>query len=158
MDIINFAIYPFPFGFLRIEYEGDTMTFFNKVNPPEYHGQRTEWSDQAYQELMEYLEGKRKNFSFKYKLKGTDFQQKVWRALSDIPYGETRTYKEIAIAIGQPNATRAVGNANNKNPMIVVVPCHRVIGSDGKLIGYAGGVDMKKALLRLEAEHSESVK
>ncbi|NOL51272.1 methylated-DNA--[protein]-cysteine S-methyltransferase [Pelistega suis] len=155
MSTVNFAIYPFPFGFLRIDYEGDTTTFFDKVDQPEYHGQRTEWSDKAYQELIDYLEGKRKDFSFKYKLNGTDFQQKVWRALSEIPYGETRTYKEIAIAIGQPNATRAVGNANNKNPMIVVIPCHRVIGSDGKLIGYAGGLEMKKALLRLEAEHSE---
>ncbi|MCQ9328572.1 methylated-DNA--[protein]-cysteine S-methyltransferase [Pelistega suis] len=155
MSPVNFAIYPFPFGFLRIDYEGDTIIFFDKVDQAECHGQRTEWSDKAYQELIDYLEGKRKDFSFKYKLNGTDFQQKVWRALSEIPYGETRTYKEIAIAIGQPNATRAVGNANNKNPMIVVIPCHRVIGSDGKLIGYAGGLEMKKALLRLEAEHSE---
>lgn len=158
MNTTNFAIYPFPFGFLRIEYENDVITFFNKIDKYENHGQRTDLSDQAYQELIEYLDGKRKKFSFKYKLKGTDFQQKVWYALCNIPYGETRTYKEIAIAIGQPNATRAVGNANNRNPMIVVIPCHRVIGSDGKLIGYAGGLEMKKALLHLEAEHSGILK
>ncbi|MDY3330757.1 MAG: methylated-DNA--[protein]-cysteine S-methyltransferase [Pelistega sp.] len=155
---INFAIYPFPFGFLRIEYEDDIITFFDKVDKPEDEGRRTALTNQAFQELMDYLDGKRKDFSFKYKLKGTAFQQKVWQALCDIPYGETRTYKDIATAIGQPNAMRAVGNANNKNPMIVVVPCHRVIGSNGRLIGYAGGLEMKEALLRLEAENSEVLK
>lgn len=99
---------------------------------------------------MEYLSGKRKAFDFAFELDGTDFQNKVWEELTHIPYGETRTYKEIAIAIGNPKASRAVGMANNKNPISIVVPCHRVIGFDGKLVGYAGGLDMKKALIDLE--------
>lgn len=83
-------------------------------------------------------------------LKGTEFQKKVWKQLTYIPYGETRTYKEIAVAIGNPKASRAVGMANNKNPITIVVPCHRVVGSNGKMVGYAGGLDMKKKLLDLE--------
>lgn len=79
---------------------------------------------------------------------------KVWKELTKIPYGETRTYKEIAVAVGNPKASRAVGMANNKNPISIVIPCHMVIGSDGKLTGYAGGLDMKKALLDLELRNS----
>ena len=80
---------------------------------------------------------------------------KVWRALCDIPYGETRTYRQIAAAVGNPKACRAVGMANNKNPIAIVVPCHRVVGSNGKLVGYAGGIEMKKILLDLEAKYTE---
>ena len=83
-------------------------------------------------------------------MKGTAFQQNVWRALLEIPYGETRSYKQIAEAIGNPKAVRAVGMANNRNPLLVVVPCHRVIGANGKLIGYAAGIEKKEFLLRLE--------
>ena len=102
---------------------------------------------------MEYLDGKRKEFDFPYKMIGTEFQKKVWHALTKIPYGETRTYKEIATAVGNPKASRAVGMANNRNPIFIVVPCHRVIGANGKLVGYAGGLDMKDALLSLEKSH-----
>lgn len=94
--------------------------------------------------------GKRREFTFLYKLVGTDFQLKVWNALKNIPYGEVRSYKDIAREIGNPKAYRAVGMANNKNPIIIAVPCHRVIGSDGNLVGYVGGMDMKKYLLNLE--------
>ena len=80
---------------------------------------------------------------------------KVWRALCDIPYGETRTYKQIAATVGNPKACRAVGMANNKNPIAIVVPCHRVVGSNGKLVGYAGGIEMKKILLDMEAKYTE---
>lgn len=90
---------------------------------------------------MEYLNGKRKTFDIKYEINGTEFQKKVWEELTHIPYGETSTYKEIAVAVGNPKASRAVGMANNKNPISIVVPCHRVIGSDGKLVGYAGGFE-----------------
>ena len=83
-------------------------------------------------------------------LKGTDFQKQVWQALLKIPFGETRSYKQIAEAIGNPKAVRAVGMANNKNPLLIVVPCHRVIGTNGKLVGYAVGLDKKEYLLRLE--------
>ena len=85
-------------------------------------------------------------------MEGTPFQKKVWNALQNIPYGETRTYKQIAEEIGNPKACRAVGMANNKNPMIIVVPCHRVIGANGKLVGYGGGLEMKRALLDLESK------
>ncbi len=107
-------------------------------------------SDWAFNQVCEYVKGIRKTFDFPYELHGTEFQKKVWNALCQIPYGETRTYKQIAAAVGSPKANRAVGMANNRNPIMVVVPCHRVIGTDGALIGYAGGLDMKKALLELE--------
>ena len=96
------------------------------------------------------MDGKRKVFDLPLSLKGTDFQKQVWQALRDIPYGETRSYKQIAVAIGNPKAVRAVGMANNRNPLLIVVPCHRVIGTDGKMVGYAAGVDKKEFLLRLE--------
>ena len=104
----------------------------------------------AYQQLQEYFTGTRKQFDFPLDLQGTEFQQKVWKALVEIPYGSTRSYGEVAAAIGQPKAARAVGMANNRNPLCVVVPCHRVIGSNGKLVGYAGGIHIKEYLLRLE--------
>ena len=105
---------------------------------------------EAYRQLSEYLQGERKTFDLPLRMKGTAFQQNVWRALLEIPYGETRSYKQIAEAIGNPKAVRAVGMANNRNPLLVVVPCHRVIGANGKLIGYAAGIEKKEFLLRLE--------
>ena len=105
--------------------------------------------------MIEYLEGKRKVFDFPYEFHGTEFQKKVWKKLCDIPYGETRTYKDIAIAIGNPKACRAVGMSNNKNPITIAVPCHRVIGANGKLVGYAGGIEMKKKLLEIEEKTYE---
>jgi len=101
-------------------------------------------------ELREYFEGKRQQFSFPLDLRGTPFQLKCWRALLNIPYGETRTYAFIARAVGQPQAFRAVGMANHRNPIAIVVPCHRVIASDGTLCGYGGGLDVKRKLLELE--------
>ena len=101
-------------------------------------------------ELEEYFAGKRREFTFPLDLRGTDFQQACWHALLAIPYGETRTYADIARAVGKPNAFRAVGMANNRNPIAIVVPCHRVIASDGTLCGYGGGLDVKRKLLELE--------
>jgi O-6-methylguanine DNA methyltransferase len=101
-------------------------------------------------EVAEYFAGKRREFTFPLDLRGTDFQIACWRALQAIPYGETRTYADIARAIGKPTAFRAVGMANNRNPIAVVVPCHRVIASDGSLCGYGGGLDVKRKLLELE--------
>ena len=101
-------------------------------------------------ELEEYFAGKRREFTFPIDLRGTDFQLACWRALLAIPYGETRTYADIARAVGKPNAFRAVGMANNRNPIAIVVPCHRVIASDGSLCGYGGGLDLKRKLLELE--------
>jgi O-6-methylguanine DNA methyltransferase len=101
-------------------------------------------------ELEEYFAGKRREFTFPFDLRGTVFQVACWRALLAIPYGETRTYADIARAVGKPSAFRAVGMANNRNPIAVVVPCHRVIASDGTLCGYGGGLDVKRKLLELE--------
>lgn len=107
---------------------------------------------EAAKQLNEYLEGNRKVFDIPLELEGTPFQKLVWKALQDIPYSETRSYREIAESIGRPKACRAVGMANNKNPVAIFVPCHRVIGSDGKLVGYAGGMDIKEKLLDLEKQ------
>ncbi len=103
-----------------------------------------------HKEIIEYLEGKRKVFTLPLDLNGTDFQRKVWRELLNIPYGGTRTYKDIANNIGSPKAYRAVGNALNKNPVLILVPCHRVIGSNGQLVGFGGGLELKAWLLDLE--------
>ncbi len=105
---------------------------------------------QVIQELDEYFAGQRITFSMKVKLTGTPFEQKVYEALQNIPYGETRSYKEIAEQIGHPKAFRAVGSANRKNPVPIVVPCHRVIGANGKLAGYNGGIEKKIKLLAIE--------
>lgn len=109
----------------------------------------------ARQQLQEYFAGERKEFDLALRLSGTQFQVSVLEELQRIPYGETTSYGEIAKRIGYPKAMRAVGAANGRNPVPIIVPCHRVIGSSGKLTGFGGGLDTKEALLRLEAEHSE---
>jgi O-6-methylguanine DNA methyltransferase len=101
-------------------------------------------------ELEEYFNATRREFTFPLDLRGTDFQVACWRALVEIPYGETRTYADIARAVGRQQGFRAVGMANNRNPIAIVVPCHRVIASDGTLCGYGGGLDVKRKLLELE--------
>ena len=101
-------------------------------------------------QLEEYFEGKRRDFELQLAPAGTPFQQRVWRALRDIPYGETISYGSLAARIGQPSASRAVGLANGSNPLPIVIPCHRVIGSNGKLTGYGGGLPIKRQLLSLE--------
>ena len=104
----------------------------------------------ASEQLFEYLAGKRKNFELPLLKDGTDFQISVWNELIKIPYGETRSYKDIAVAINNEKAVRAVGMANNRNKISIFIPCHRVIGSDKKLVGYGGGLEIKKFLLNLE--------
>lgn len=101
-------------------------------------------------QLSEYFAGERTDFEFETRPDGTDFQKRVWHALREIPYGQTRTYGQIAEQIGNPKSSRAVGMANGRNPLSIIVPCHRVIGSSGSLIGYGGGVDRKRFLLELE--------
>jgi len=105
-------------------------------------------------ELLEYCAGTRTTFTFRLAPTGTPFRRGVWEALQQIPYGETRTYGEIAAAVGKPGAARAVGTANHHNPIPVVIPCHRVVGSGGRLCGFGGGLDLKRRLLELEAAHS----
>lgn len=101
-------------------------------------------------QIIEYFEGTRKNFEIPLNPKGTEFRQKTWRALQEIPYGEVRTYGQIAEKIGNSKASRAVGMANHKNPIPILIPCHRVIGKNGKLVGYALGLELKKLLLEWE--------
>lgn len=144
------AIYPFPFGQLKIGYRDNAVTLLTRTSEPARGEGRTALTDRVFQQMMEYLNGQRRAFDFPYTLRGTAFEQKVWQALCAIPYGETRTYGEIAAAVGSPKACRAVGRANHCNPILIAVPCHRVIGADGKLVGYGGGLDMKEFLLQLE--------
>lgn len=110
----------------------------------------TELLKKTAKQLNEYFQGSRKEFDLSLNPSGTDFQKKVWKALQAIPYGETRSYKQIAEAVGNPRASRAVGMANHNNPIMCIIPCHRVIGANGKLVGYAGGLDIKEKLLNLE--------
>ena len=126
---------------------------FEKVMPTQQTQEARaaqEIPEQAAREIGEYFEGKRRAFAVPTAAAGTPFQQAVWNALKEIPYGETRTYGEIARRIGHPRASRAVGQANNRNPLPIVVPCHRVIGTSGALTGYAGGLAVKERLLELE--------
>ncbi len=116
----------------------------------EYETKLTPLISEAVNQLREYFKGDRKIFTVPLKPDGTDFQQKVWKALTEIPYGQTTSYGEIAEKIGKPGGARAVGNANNKNPIAIIIPCHRVIGANGSLTGYAAGLNIKKQLLSLE--------
>ncbi len=136
---------------LEIINKNDINSKNNKEIYEKYQEKDTELLLKAKKELEEYFAGKRKKFDLPLNQEGTNFQKKVWKALENIPYGETRTYKEVAKMIGNEKASRAVGMANNKNNIPIIIPCHRVIGSNGKLVGYALGLDMKKYLLDLES-------
>lgn len=111
---------------------------------------------QAERELTEYFAGERTSFSLPLDPAGSEFQKTIWSALSTIPYGQTRSYGELARQIGNPKASRAVGAANGKNPLLIVVPCHRAIGADGSLTGFAGGLEVKRYLLSLEASRAKA--
>lgn len=113
---------------------------------------------EAKRQVLEYFAGKRRDFDLPLAPKGTPFQQRVWQALCAIPYGQTRSYGQIAAAVGNPKAGRAVGGANHRNPISLVQPCHRVIGSSGRLVGYGGGLDKKEALLALERRVSAGIR
>lgn len=114
----------------------------------------TTLTKKAFLQLEEYFAGKRKTFDLPLKLDGTEFQKRVWQELLKIPYGKTISYKELAKAVGNEKACRAVGMANNKNKIMIVIPCHRVVGSNGDLTGYAGGLDIKKQLIDLESQNA----
>lgn len=120
-----------------------------------YKEKETYLIKKTYSQLKEYFAGNRKIFDIPISANGTEFQIKVWKELQKIPYGKIRTYKEIAENIGNKNASRAVGMANNKNPIAIIIPCHRVIGSNGDLTGYAGGIKLKQYLLNLEKQNSK---
>ncbi|MDO5111403.1 MAG: methylated-DNA--[protein]-cysteine S-methyltransferase [Clostridia bacterium] len=147
------ATYDTLFGKITIAYNSEAITGIHRANG-EGDGIRSFLSDTAFAQLQEYFAGKRKTFQLPIAPVGTSFQRRVWQALCAIPYGDTRAYRDIAAAIGEPRAYRAVGMANNRNPVMIVIPCHRVIGAHGELTGYAGGLEMKEALLTLERKNS----
>lgn len=149
-QIIQKYFYDTPIGKLGIAEKSGKIfqvSFFDIVE-----GELTETPliKKAYEQLDEYFKGLRKNFDLPLLLDGSEFQIKVWKALMTIDYGKTATYGDIAKLIGSPKASRAVGGANNKNKIAIIIPCHRVIGSSGTLTGYAGGLGIKKYLLDLE--------
>jgi len=148
--MIKYAYYNFKYGILKIGYREQSVVYLKRADKIDTKNELSALSDNAYKQVCEYLEGRRVIFDIPYQLEGTEFQKKVWDALLQIPYGTVYTYKQVAEAIGSPRGSRAVGLANNKNPINIVVPCHRVIGTNGRLIGYAGGLAMKEALLQLE--------
>lgn len=120
------------------------------VDTPDWGDQVDDALPEATRQLTEYFAGQRTEFDLQLSPSGTDFQRQVWEALTEIPYGETRSYGQLATAIGRPGASRAVGAANSRNPVSIVVPCHRVIGASGMLTGYSGGPERKQFLLDLE--------
>jgi methylated-DNA-[protein]-cysteine S-methyltransferase len=144
-----------PIGLLTLAGEGSILTNLRMVDQT-YEPDRSDWvrDDTAFPDVVEQLEGyfsgELREFDLDLKMDGTPFQQKVWNALRTIPYGETRTYGDIARQIGSPTAFRAVGLANGHNPIAVIVPCHRVIGANGSLTGFGGGLERKSKLLELE--------
>jgi len=143
-DDAGLAVIGFPKGSMRRNPEPDWIFNERKLAT-------------ARRQLREYFAGKRREFDLPLHLSGTEFQVSVLKALQEIPYGETVSYGEIARRIGRPKAVRAVGAANGRNPLPIVVPCHRVIGSTGDLTGFGGGLDTKEALLRLEAENTHDL-
>jgi methylated-DNA-[protein]-cysteine S-methyltransferase len=158
-----FSMVPSPIGELLLAGDGDVLSLLHM--PPHRHAPAIgpDWrrEDEAHAvargQLREYFDGTRTEFDLALSPQGTPWQHRVWAALREVPYGETRSYGEIAAAIGAAGAARAVGHANGRNPISIVVPCHRVVGADGRLTGYGGGLERKEALLayeRLHAGHS----
>lgn len=149
----NLYLYKTEIGKITIVEEDNKIInvyFDSEDTPKDINICETNILKEAGRQLQEYFSGVRTKFDLPLNPKGTDFMKDVWSALEKIPYGETKTYGEIAKIIGRDKAYRAVGLANNRNPIPIFIPCHRVIGANGKLVGYAGGLDIKKQLLELE--------
>lgn len=145
-------------GRLAIAENGSSITHIevNKLfSTDDFIIEETPLIKNAALQIEEYLMGLRNTFDLPLDPKGTPFQKSVWNALLKIPYGETQSYKDIAIAINNPKGSRAIGMANNKNPIMIVIPCHRVIGSNGSLVGYGGGLSIKEYLLNIEAKNKK---
>ena len=145
-----------PIGYLEIEENNNyivSVKLIKELSNDKYVDDNNIILNKAKQQINEYFLRKRKIFDLPIKFNGTEFQKSVWNSLLNIPYGKTKSYKDIAKDIGNVKACRAVGMANNKNPIMIIVPCHRVIGTNGKLVGYACGLDIKKKLLELEASN-----
>ena len=145
--------YNSPLGLVWIEEERGCISALRFVNERVVAEKTSALLKNAYNQVDEYFHGQRKNFDLPLFQSGTDFQKKAWSYLQRIPYGETVAYKDEAIALGDAKACRAVGSANGKNNIAIIIPCHRVLSSDGSLGGYAYGVDVKKALLELEQKY-----
>lgn len=147
----NIFFYETEIGIIGIRENNKSITdiFFSKVDTND-NIEETDLIKECFKQLKEYFEGNRMKFDLPLDARGTEFQKKVWNELLNIPYGETKSYKDIAVAIGNEKACRAIGMANNKNPIPIIIPCHRVIGSNGKLVGYAGGLNVKEKLLNIE--------
>ncbi len=158
-DAISYCVMQSPVGRLLLAGNAHALTHLSFQDGRQPTKPDPQWTysetpfQQPIQQLKEYFFGKRKTFTIKLAPKGTPFQQKVWQALLSIPYGQTLSYGQIAQAIGKPKAVRAVGAANGQNPVSIIVPCHRVIGSNGNLVGYGGGLSIKEALLTHENTH-----
>ena len=150
----SYFYYESPIETLTLTSEGENLIGldFGKVQK-EGKEEKTKVIQDAIDQLEEYFQGKRKHFDLPLKFYGTEFQKKCWNALITIPYGETRSYKDISEIVNCPKGYRAVGLANNRNPIVIITPCHRVIGSDGKLVGFGGGLDKKEFLLNLEKKN-----
>jgi len=149
----NIFKYSFKFCNLFIAEENGAIcniSFDTGKTPDGFEKKETPLIKKAAAQLEEYFSGKRKTFDLPLSPHGTTFQLKVWNELRKIPYGKTRSYGEIAVKAGNPKASRAVGMANNRNPIVIIIPCHRVIGSNGSLTGFGGGLDLKQKLLELE--------
>ena len=146
-----------PVGELQIESDNEKITMLGFLWDPKQQEIRTPVIEQCVAELEEYFSGKRKFFSFEMDLRGSDFQIKVWNELLNIPYGKTISYEELAIRVGDIKSIRAVGLANGQNPIAIVIPCHRVIGKSGDLVGYGGGLDKKVWLLQHEGAIQEQL-
>ena len=142
-----------PLGLLRIAESAKGIAGIAFAREGDAEPVRGKFIPEAKRQLDEYFAGRRREFDLPLDLRGTEFQKRVWAELMRIPYGETRSYQDIAAALGNAGASRAVGTANNRNPALIIVPCHRVVGKDGRLVGYAGGLERKEYLLRLEREH-----
>ena len=154
----NTAMFQTILGKVVISEQEGAITELFFANDTQYIGNNriTPLLEEAEKQLLEYFSGIRRTFDLKLAAKGTEFQKTVWNTLQEIAYGETRSYKQVAEMIGRPEASRAVGMANSKNPILIITPCHRIIGSDGKLVGYAGGLEIKKNLLEMENNHVSS--
>jgi len=154
MGPCTFYVYNTPVGHVTIGSDGHAITGV-AFGPTKLQGDEapTALTNRAANQLQEYFAGKRHTFDLPLAPAGTEFQKNVWNALQAIPYGTTCSYADIAGRIGKPSAARAVGMANNKNPIAIMIPCHRVIGASGKLVGYAGGLRIKEFLLNLEGVH-----
>ena len=150
--------YESPLGLIRIEEDSQGITslkFADQVTDDIKAVSFGTFLNDTKLQLQDYFSHKRSQFDLPLSISGSDFQKQVWAVLKDIPYGETRSYKQIAKAIGNEKAARAVGMANNRNPILIIIPCHRVVGKDGTLVGYAGGIERKQKLLKLERNQNE---